>query len=385
MSVTESERKLAPVMASNTLGVLYFNNNTGLEDLNALQKGMAIMLITDLAKVDKIQVVERIKMQALLDEMNLGASGLVDPSSAPKVGKMLGAYYISSGDITLGKMAQLNINPILVDVPFGTVTSQKAASGNSQDIFRMEKEILFGIIDQMQIFLTPKERDELNKPLAASSVAALAFFAGVDLSDKGKYTEAAKMYEKAVLEDKNFSLAKDALQELKTLGLTSSTETAKTSLPASEEAVKEGSSAGTIALVTLGVLAVGGGVALALSGGSSSSDTTTTPPPPTDTKGPVIISTNPDNNAALPKCSSGTIAYTFDETIQNCSDVVIEGGWTQDGKQTTRDKVLSVTYKVTDASGTCSYYSATMTTTVSGCQDFKGNVMETTKKYFKNN
>jgi TolB-like protein len=385
LSVAESEKNLAPVSASNTLGVLYFNNKTGLEDLNALQKGMAIMLITDLAKVDKLQVVERIKMQALLDEMNLGTSGLVDPGTAPKVGKMLGAYYLSTGDIALGKMAQLNINPVLVDVPFETVTPLTATSGNSQDIFRMEKEVLFGIIKQMKVYLSPKEREELNKPLAASSVAALAFFAGVDLSDKGKYTEAARMYEKAVLEDKNFSLAKDAVQELKTLGLSSSGESATTTSPASKEAVEGGSSTGTIALVTLGVLAVGGGVALALSGSGSGSNDDSTPPsnqPPTDTTGPVIVSTNPDNNTALSNCMTGTITYTFDEIIQNCSDVVIEGGWSQDGKQTAKDKVLTMNY--TGLPRTCiSTDVTTMTTTVSGCQDIKGNTMETTMKYFK--
>jgi TolB-like protein len=384
LSVAESERNLAPVSASNTLGVLYFNNKTGLEDLNALQKGMAIMLITDLAKVDKLQVVERIKMQALLDEMNLGATGLVDPSSAPKVGKMLGAYYLSSGDITLGKMAQLNINPILVDVPFETVTPQKTTSGNSQEIFRMEKEILFDIIKQMKVYLTPKERDDLNKPLAASSVAALAFFAGVDLSDKGKYTEAARMYEKAVLEDKNFSLAKDALQELKTLGLTSSAESTTTTSPASKEAVEGGSSTGTIVLATLGVLAVAGGVALAVSG-SSSKDDTTTPPTDTDTTGPVIVSTNPDNNSELPDCVSGTITYTFDETIQNCNDVKFST--TSDYKysfveQSYRDKVLSVKYALTGYS-VCPYSVINITTTVSGCQDVKGNKMISTEKYFK--
>ena len=156
LKYSKNEKNMAPISAANTVAVLYFNNKTGLEDMNALQKGMAIMLITDLAKVPDLQVVERIKVQALLDEMELGTSGLVDPTTAPKVGKLLGAYYVSNGEIILGKMAQLNIKPVLIDVPFGSVTPQTAATGNLQDLFRMEKEILFHIIEQMKVFLTPQ-------------------------------------------------------------------------------------------------------------------------------------------------------------------------------------------------------------------------------------
>jgi len=76
------------------------------------------MLITDLSKVATLQVVERIKMQALLDEMSLGTSGLVDPNTASKVGKLLRAHFISTGDLKLGKVTKLDINPVLVDIPF---------------------------------------------------------------------------------------------------------------------------------------------------------------------------------------------------------------------------------------------------------------------------
>jgi TolB-like protein len=377
MSVAESEKNLAPVSASNTVAVLYFNNKTGLEDLNALQKGMAIMLITDLAKVGKLQVVERIRMQALLDEMNLGASGLVDPATAPKVGKMLGAYYLSTGDIAIGKMAELNITPVLIDVPFETVTPQTAAAGNLQDMFRMEKEILFSIIKQMKIFLTAKEREELNKPLAASSVAALAFFAGVDLSDKGRYAEAAKMYDKAVLEDKNFSMAKDALQELKTLGLTSSGEAVITSSPAAKEAVEGGSSTGNIGLITLGAVVVGGGVALALSGGGGSSSSTTTTT--TDTKGPVIVASDPVDKGKLPSCSSGTLHYISNEVLKakSCAALISSNsttyGWGA-GDVTVDNTKLDVTYSMMNPS-TCEQPALTMTVTISGCQDTEGNTM----------
>ena len=83
----------------NSIAVLYFNNKSGENKLTPLQKGLAVMLITDLAKVEQLRVVERVRMQALLDELELGSSGLVDAETAPRVGKLLGVAKVTGGDI----------------------------------------------------------------------------------------------------------------------------------------------------------------------------------------------------------------------------------------------------------------------------------------------
>ena len=74
----------------NSIAVLSFNNRSGQNKLTPLQKGLAVMLITDLVKVEQLRVVERVKIQALLDELELGSSGLVNTKTAPRVGKLLG-------------------------------------------------------------------------------------------------------------------------------------------------------------------------------------------------------------------------------------------------------------------------------------------------------
>jgi len=48
---------------------------------------------------DKFSVVERDKLNLVMKEQNLGASGAVDPASAAKVGKILGVKYIILGGI----------------------------------------------------------------------------------------------------------------------------------------------------------------------------------------------------------------------------------------------------------------------------------------------
>ena len=376
----KEERAIAKVGATNTLAVLYFRNTTGQKKLDALQKGLALMLITDLSKVDKIQVVERVRLQALLEEMNLGTSGLVDQATAPKVGRLLGAYYVADGEIQESKITDLEIQPFLIDVPFKTVTRQPPAAGTINDLFRMEKKILFGIIDQMNILLAPEERATLEKPISTSAVALMALFLGIDYSDRGMYANAANMYRQALDKDPNLQLAKDALQELKTLGLVSET----TATPQSTTvAAESGSSAGTVVAVGLGLAAVGAGVAVALGSSGGSSDDTGTPPAdneptnPTDTTAPTV-STSPQANSQL-SCSKGTLQFTFSEPMNTATGTVSvpsPSGWSLSSPSWSDDRTMTVSWS--NSYDYCSSVYAgqnesTVTFALSGFQDTNGN------------
>src|SRR2546422_3505808 len=67
------------------------------ENFDALQRGMAAMIISELAATPGARVVEREELQRLLEEQNLGASGRVDDATAAKVGKLVGARYVGTG------------------------------------------------------------------------------------------------------------------------------------------------------------------------------------------------------------------------------------------------------------------------------------------------
>ncbi|MBE9580499.1 MAG: hypothetical protein IMF18_02650 [Proteobacteria bacterium] len=67
----EQEKALKTISAPNTVAILYFYNKTEWSNLDLLQKGLTIMLITDLSKVEEIQIVERVKLQALVEELDL--------------------------------------------------------------------------------------------------------------------------------------------------------------------------------------------------------------------------------------------------------------------------------------------------------------------------
>jgi curli biogenesis system outer membrane secretion channel CsgG len=58
------------------------------------------VFVTELVKSGKFRVVEREQLQALMDEKHLSLSGDVDPSTAVKIGKLLGVNYLLTGAVT---------------------------------------------------------------------------------------------------------------------------------------------------------------------------------------------------------------------------------------------------------------------------------------------
>jgi TolB-like protein len=215
----EQEKSQSLAISPNTLAILYFSNKTRKSTLDPLQKGISILLMTDLSQLENIRMVERVKLQALAEELGLGVSGLVDPDTSPRMGRMLGAQYLVGGDILSEYADELDIKSRLLDVKEGQILGQSEARGLVADIFSMEKKILFEIVELLKLELTPSQKIRLEKPLTTNIRALLYFFNGIECSDRGNYREAARYYQKALKEDPQFLVAQDSLNELLNLDL----------------------------------------------------------------------------------------------------------------------------------------------------------------------
>jgi TolB-like protein len=314
------EATLGTIESSQSVAVLYFHNKTSQKRLNALQKGLALMLITDLSKIDTLFVVERIRVQALLDEMDIGESGLVDKATAPEVGKLLKAYYVVNGDISEGSIKELELGSYLLDVPFKNVTNLPPAAGSLEELFRMEKDLLFNIVEQLNIYISPAQKKELEMPISMSSPALLALFLGIDYSDKAMFRDAAKMYDRAIAEDPGLQLAQDSLQELKDMGLISREDISRVE-PEPEEIVAEsGSGMGTVAAVGLGIAVIAGGAVLLGSSlgsddkGDDNNDDSVTPPDDIVTD-PVQVAPTASPDKTSVECEADEVIFSFSEPM----------------------------------------------------------------------
>jgi TolB-like protein len=86
----------APAPGAPVIAVLAFDNNSigkDAKDFDGIGKGVMDLLITDLASNPKVRVVDRTRIQQILEEQNLTKSGAVNAETAVKVGNLLGACY----------------------------------------------------------------------------------------------------------------------------------------------------------------------------------------------------------------------------------------------------------------------------------------------------
>ena len=216
----EQERALKTISAPNTVAVLYFHNKSGLSHLDILQKGLALMLITDLSKVKEIQLVERVKVQALVEELDLGVAGLVESGTVSRVGRLLGVEHLIGGEIIKEEIDQFALTSSLLKVPVEKISGHAMAKGELlAELFRMEKDLLFEIINNLQIKLSPELEAELREFFTTNLNALLYLFEGSEQSDLGNYKKAAEYYKKALEEDPNLSQADDFFLELQKLDL----------------------------------------------------------------------------------------------------------------------------------------------------------------------
>ncbi|BDD86059.1 CsgG/HfaB family protein [Desulfofustis limnaeus] len=323
----------AAAESSKSIAILNFHNRTGQKRLDALQKGLALLVINDLAKIDSVTVIERTKMQAVIDAMQTGTggSGLLDDSAALTAGKALQAYYMVNGAVTEGALEQLEASAALIDVPFGNRIDLPTSAGPEQEFYRIQKDVTFHVIDALNIYLPPQLRRSLEVPSSASTTALLAFFLGVDHSDHGEYRQAAEMYTRALAEDPTLDLAREALQELEDLNLLAvAVEAPVTEEPEPIPAPQEKSEMSTGMKTGLAVAAVAGGVALlAAAGGGGSGGGDDTPPPPANDNPTVAID---QTNVT---CGEDAVVFTFSEPMDtrfgyaesSDSSFTVNGSW----------------------------------------------------------
>jgi curli biogenesis system outer membrane secretion channel CsgG len=113
--VTDLSQKISTGLTENqkrTIAVVEFVDLRG--NVTDFGRFMAEELITKLYETRKFKVIERQLLNRVMAEQKLSLTGVVDPTSAQKLGKLLGVDAIASGTITdLG--TALRVNARLID------------------------------------------------------------------------------------------------------------------------------------------------------------------------------------------------------------------------------------------------------------------------------
>ena len=197
------------------LAVLPLGAGAGSTAYEGLGGAIAGMLVSDLSHVDAFTLVERDRVGALLDEIKLGADGYIDPTTAAKAGKGVGAELVLVGTWSVvGETFALDAR--VVEVSSGKIVLASDAQGPISDFVSVEKELVEEMLGGLGVSLTTADRRRLMVEAPTESFDALARYAeGLAREDQGRLADARAAYEAAVAADPAFELATVQLSRLR--------------------------------------------------------------------------------------------------------------------------------------------------------------------------
>ncbi|MDQ7834009.1 MAG: tetratricopeptide repeat protein [Humidesulfovibrio sp.] len=194
----------------NSYAVFNFNVQGGDENLRAVQKALTAMTISDLAQIKGISVIERTRLQALMDEMKLGQSGAVDQSTAPKAGRLLGAENLVVGNLS-EPTGKIGVASTTASTTRGAAVGSFSLAEAKDKFYDLQKQLVASIIKVNNIKLDKDTEDSVLKQYHTRSFQAVTYFGlGLDAQDRGDFQASKDYFALAVKEDPNFGMAKNA-------------------------------------------------------------------------------------------------------------------------------------------------------------------------------
>ncbi len=210
-----------------TIAIIDFENNSieDAEKYENLGRALSKILIGDLAVLSKLRVVERERIQFLIEELELTArkvdgKNIVDPENAPRLGKLLGAHsFVFGSFIRLGKTFRIDVR--LVKTETGEIFKTASVEGKPDKIFELAKKLTLQITKNLDVAIQKVEREKLDvMGKDEIPIEAVALFGdAMSKANEEAYMDAFVKLEEALALAPNFQKAQDMMSVIRPLTL----------------------------------------------------------------------------------------------------------------------------------------------------------------------
>lgn len=196
--------------AKPVIAVLYFDNNSigkDRADYDGVGKGIADMLITDMASNPNVRIVERERIQALLVEQNLTKAGTIDPQTAIRIGKIIGAQYMITGGFMSDGRGTYVLTSRAINVESSAITNPIRITSKGDDVL--------GLINQLSTKLSSDMKLPALQVGQAGEARATPAVPAADAKVEAKAEAKAEKREEHAAHHEAKADAKDAKHEAK--------------------------------------------------------------------------------------------------------------------------------------------------------------------------
>lgn len=214
----------APVSAQQPdtrpgLAVLPFENGgsfgQGQEDYDALRRGIAGILISELSQNNAIRLVDRAETQRILDEQALASAGRVDAATAAQVGKLVGARYMVTGTF-IDLYGEFRLDARLINVETGEIMKVVRNDPQYKDVkqlYRVIQSVAQRLMADTKLSALPVSSTTTVAAREVPTEALNLYSRALLYEDRGDRTRAIELYEKALDKFPDFTEAKEGLRK----------------------------------------------------------------------------------------------------------------------------------------------------------------------------
>ena len=189
------------------------------ETLDALSVGLQQILITELAQNDALRVVDRSVLRELMAEQDLGRDGRVDPGTAARIGKLVGARYVFTGgfnDIN----GQFRLDGRVVDVETSEILKAEQVTDKRDNLYGIVMDMSQRITNGLELpALKPEVREQREARRTELPREAVILYSQAQYyQDRGEVNRAKELYRRITTEFPRMTEAKEALRRMETAG-----------------------------------------------------------------------------------------------------------------------------------------------------------------------
>lgn len=184
------------------------------ENFDALQRGIAGMLISELSANPAARVVERERIQQLLDEQRLADSGRVDARTAARIGKLVGARYVVTGSF-IDFYGDFRLDIRLVNVETSEIVKSEKEQARRDHLFDIIRNAATHLMRETNLPPLPRAAQERQSSRQVPTEALTYYSRALLYQDRGDRPKAVEMYRKAIEVFPDYAEARDGLQRVR--------------------------------------------------------------------------------------------------------------------------------------------------------------------------
>jgi len=145
---------IVSAQAKPVVAVVYFDNNSigkDRADYDGVGKGITEMLINDMAQNPNVKLVDRERIQAILTEQKLTKDGMVDATTANKIGKIVQAQYMIYGGFMSDGKGTFVLTGRATNLETGAVVNPVKVTSKGDDVLALINELSMKLNKELKL------------------------------------------------------------------------------------------------------------------------------------------------------------------------------------------------------------------------------------------